>query len=83
MQTLYGVGNLQGYGGQEPATIWHNFMEQQFLDTTPLAFPTPGLRRLDLEPARAGRAQAAQGHPNPRSTCRACSSTTASTRRQG
>ncbi len=64
VQTLYGLAGLQGYGGQEPATIWHNFMEKEFLDTTPQAVPDPGLRRLDLEPARPERAQAAQA-PQP------------------
>ena len=64
VQTLYGLAGLQGYGGQEPATIWHNFMEKEFLDTTPQPFPTPDFGGSDLEPARPERAQAAQA-PQP------------------
>jgi membrane peptidoglycan carboxypeptidase len=41
VQTLYGLAGLQGYGGQEPATIWHNFMEKEFLNTSVQQFPAP------------------------------------------
>jgi membrane peptidoglycan carboxypeptidase len=41
VQTLYGLAGLQGYGGQEPATIWHNFMEKEFLNKPVQQFPTP------------------------------------------
>jgi membrane peptidoglycan carboxypeptidase len=41
IQTLYGVGGLQGYGGQWPASIWKTFADQEFLPMTPASFPTP------------------------------------------
>jgi membrane peptidoglycan carboxypeptidase len=41
VQTLYGVGGLQGYGGQWPAAIWHNFAQKEFLKLTAKPFPTP------------------------------------------
>ena len=41
MQTLYGVGNLPGYGGEWPATIWHAYAQKMFGSMTVKAFPTP------------------------------------------
>jgi membrane peptidoglycan carboxypeptidase len=41
LQTLYGLGGLQGYGGQWPASIWHTFAENEFTKLTPESFPTP------------------------------------------
>jgi membrane peptidoglycan carboxypeptidase len=41
LQTLYGVGGLQGYGGQWPASIWRTFAENEFTKLTPQSFPTP------------------------------------------
>ena len=29
IQTLYGLAGLQGFGGQEPASIWHIFAEEE------------------------------------------------------
>jgi len=68
VQTLYGLAGLQGYGGQEPATIWHNFMEKEFLDTTPQPFPAPdfGGSTWNLLGPNAPKPHK---HPNPRSTC--------------
>ncbi len=41
VQTLYGVGNLPGYGGEWPATIWHAYAQKMFASMTVKAFPTP------------------------------------------
>ena len=41
VQTLYGVGGLQGYGGQWPAAIWKTFADREFLPMTAASFPTP------------------------------------------
>jgi len=41
IQTLYGVGGLQGYGGQWPASIWHNFAEKEFSPLSIQSFATP------------------------------------------
>jgi membrane peptidoglycan carboxypeptidase len=41
VQTLYGVGGLQGYGGQWPAAIWKTFADKEFLPMTAASFPTP------------------------------------------
>ncbi|MGP8000641.1 MAG: transglycosylase domain-containing protein [Streptosporangiaceae bacterium] len=41
VQTLYGLAGLQGYGGQEPASIWHIFAEKVFASMPIESFPTP------------------------------------------
>jgi len=41
VQTLYGLAGLQGYGGQEPAAIWHIFATQEFASMPIESFPTP------------------------------------------
>jgi membrane peptidoglycan carboxypeptidase len=41
LQTLYGVGNLPGYGGEWPATIWHAYAQKMFGTMTVKSFPTP------------------------------------------
>jgi membrane peptidoglycan carboxypeptidase len=41
VQTLYGIGGLQGYGGQYPAAIWHTFAEKEFLQMPAQNFPAP------------------------------------------
>ena len=41
VQTLYGVGNLPGYGGEWPATIWHAYAQKMFGSMPIKAFPTP------------------------------------------
>ncbi len=41
VQTLYGVGNLPGYGGEWPATIWHAYAQKMFGSMPVKAFPTP------------------------------------------
>lgn len=68
VQTLYGLAGLQGYGGQEPATIWHNFMEKEFLNTPVQAFPTPdfGGTAWNLLGPNAPKPHK---HPNPVRTC--------------
>jgi membrane peptidoglycan carboxypeptidase len=41
LQTLYGVGNLPGYGGEWPATIWHAYAQKMFGTMQVRSFPTP------------------------------------------
>ena len=41
VQTLYGIGGLQGYGGQWPAAIWQTFADREFLPMSARTFPTP------------------------------------------
>ena len=41
VQTLYGVGNLPGYGGEWPATIWHAYAQKMFGSMSIQSFPTP------------------------------------------
>ena len=41
LQTLYGVGNLPGYGGEWPATIWHDYAQKMFGTMPVQSFPTP------------------------------------------
>jgi membrane peptidoglycan carboxypeptidase len=41
LQTLYGVGNLPGYGGEWPATIWHAYAQKMFGSMPVQSFPTP------------------------------------------
>jgi membrane peptidoglycan carboxypeptidase len=41
VQTLYGLAGLQGYGGQEPASIWHDFAQKEFGSLPIQSFPTP------------------------------------------
>jgi len=41
LQTLYGVGNLPGYGGEWPATIWHAYAQKMFGSMPVQNFPTP------------------------------------------
>ncbi len=41
IETLYGVGGLQGYGGQWPAYIWHSFAEKEWASLPIESFPTP------------------------------------------
>jgi len=41
LQTLYGVGNLPGYGGNWPATIWHAYAQKMFGTMAVQSFPTP------------------------------------------
>ena len=41
LQTLWGVGNLPGYGGEWPATIWHAYAQKMFGSMQIQEFPTP------------------------------------------
>ncbi len=41
LQTLWGVGNLPGYGGEWPATIWHDYAQKMFGSMPMQSFPTP------------------------------------------
>jgi membrane peptidoglycan carboxypeptidase len=41
LQTLWGVGNLPGYGGEWPATIWHAYAQKMFGSMPAQSFPTP------------------------------------------
>jgi len=54
VQTLFGVGGLQGFGGQWPASIWRTFAEDEFTKLPIESFPTPdfGGTAWDLMPAQ-------------------------------
>ena len=41
VQTLYGLAGLQGYGGQMPASIWHDFAMQEFAAMPAESFAAP------------------------------------------
>jgi membrane peptidoglycan carboxypeptidase len=41
LQTLYGVGDLPGYGGEWPASIWHAYAQKMFGSMPIQNFPTP------------------------------------------
>jgi membrane peptidoglycan carboxypeptidase len=41
LQTLFGVGGEAGYGGQWPATIWHDYFMRNFNKFPPQAWPPP------------------------------------------
>jgi membrane peptidoglycan carboxypeptidase len=40
-ETLYGVGGLQGFGGQWPTSIWRTFAEDEFTKLPNVSFPSP------------------------------------------
>ena len=65
VQSLYGVGGLQGFGGQWPASIWHTFAENEFSKMSIVSFPTPdfGGTAWDLMPAQP------KPTPSPATTC--------------
>ncbi len=62
VETLYGVGGLQGYGGQWPAAIWKTFAMKEFLPMTPQVFPNPdfGGTAWDLLPPQPKPVQTQQ-----------------------
>jgi membrane peptidoglycan carboxypeptidase len=65
VQSLYGVGGLQGFGGQWPASIWHTFAENEFSKLPIVSFPTPafGGTAWDMMPAQP------KPTPSPTSSC--------------
>ena len=70
IQTLYGLAGLQGFGGQEPASIWHIFAEKEFAQLPVQSFPTPdfGGTAWNLLGPNAPK-QKAHPHPSPTITC--------------
>jgi membrane peptidoglycan carboxypeptidase len=41
LETLFGVGGEAGYGGQWPATVWHDYFMRNFNKLAPQAWPPP------------------------------------------
>jgi membrane peptidoglycan carboxypeptidase len=73
VQTLYGVGNLPGYGGEWPATIWHAYAQKMFGSMPVQAFPTPdfgGTAWNMLGPYTPKPKPVVTPTPTPTSTCK-------------
>jgi membrane peptidoglycan carboxypeptidase len=73
LQTLYGVGNLPGYGGEWPATIWHAYAQKMFGSMPVQAFPTPdfgGTAWNMLGPYTPKPKPVVTPTPTPTSTCK-------------
>ncbi len=73
LQTLWGVGNLPGYGGEWPATIWHAYAQKMFGSMPAKAFPTPdfgGTAWNMLGPYTPKPKPAVTPTPTPSSTCK-------------
>jgi membrane peptidoglycan carboxypeptidase len=71
IQTLYGLAGLQGFGGQEPASIWHDFAMKEFAPMQVQSFPTPdfGGTPWNLLGPNAPKPKKTHPTPNPTSTC--------------
>ena len=72
LQTLWGVGNLPGYGGEWPATIWHAYAQKMFGSMQIHEFPTPdfgGSPWNMLGPYTPKPKAPATPTPTPSSTC--------------
>ena len=72
VQTLYGLAGLQGYGGQEPASIWHIFAMKEFAQMQVRGFPAPDFGGTSwnlLGPNAPKPKVRRQPHPNPTITC--------------
>ena len=71
VQTLYGLAGLQGFGGQEPASIWHTFAMKEFAQTQVQSFPTPdfGGTAWNLLGPNAPQPKKAHPNPTPTTTC--------------
>ena len=72
LQTLWGVGNLPGYGGEWPATIWHDYAQKMFGSMPVQSFPTPvfgGTPWNLLGPYTPKPAASTAPTPAPTSTC--------------
>ena len=82
MQTLYGLAGLQGFGGQEPASIWHDFAMNEFAQTPVQSFPTPDFGGTAWNLLGPNAPQPKKVHPNPSrpSPARASSSAGTATR---
>jgi membrane peptidoglycan carboxypeptidase len=71
IQTLYGLAGLQGYGGQEPASIWHDFAMKEFAPMQVRSFATPdfGGTPWNLLGPNAPKVKKIHPTPNPTTTC--------------
>ena len=72
VQTLWGVGNLPGYGGEWPATIWHAYAQKMFGSMTMQSFPTPDFGGTPwnlLGPYTPKPVASTAPTPTPTSTC--------------
>ncbi len=71
IQTLYGLAGLQGFGGQEPASIWHDFAMNEFAQTPIQSFPTPdfGGNAWNLLGPNAPKPVKVHPTPQPTVTC--------------
>ena len=72
LQTLWGVGNLPGYGGEWPATIWHAYAQKMFGSMQIQDFPTPdfgGTPWNMLGPYTPTPTAPAPPTPTPSATC--------------
>jgi membrane peptidoglycan carboxypeptidase len=71
IQTLYGLAGLQGYGGQEPASIWHDFAMKEFAKMPVQNFATPdfGGTAWNLLGPNAPKPKKVHPHPNPTVAC--------------
>jgi membrane peptidoglycan carboxypeptidase len=71
VQTLYGLAGLQGYGGQEPASIWHIFAMKEFAPMQVQSFPAPdfGGSAWNLLGPNAPKPKKVHSTPQPSITC--------------
>jgi membrane peptidoglycan carboxypeptidase len=68
IQTLYGLAGLQGFGGQEPASIWHDFAMNEFAQTPIQSFPTPDFGGTAWNLLGPNAPKPAKVHPTPQPT---------------
>ena len=83
IQTLYGLAGLQGFGGQEPASIWHIFAMKEFAQMSVQSFPTPDFGGTAWNLLGPNAPKVKQGAPEPArppSPARASSSAGTATR---
>jgi membrane peptidoglycan carboxypeptidase len=69
VQTLYGLAGLQGYGGQEPASIWHIFATQEFASMPIESFPTPDFGGTSWNLLGPYTPKPKKAHPTPSPSC--------------
>jgi membrane peptidoglycan carboxypeptidase len=68
VQTLYGLAGLQGFGGQEPASIWHSFAMKEFAPMSVQSFPTPDFGGTSWNLLGPNTPKPKKAHPNPTPT---------------
>ncbi len=68
VQTLYGLAGLQGYGGQEPASIWHIFAMKEFAQMQVQSFPAPDFGGTAWNLLGPYTPKPRKAHPNPTPT---------------